>query len=249
MRKWPLAAGAAVGAGAWSIYNAISPTGQGFGKSFVGTPGKGRLMALTFDDGPNTAWTPKLLEVLDKHGVKATFFSIGHYAREQPSLLKEVADAGHAIGNHTYTHVTMPLHTDETIRRQLRDTTQAIEDAGVEMAKVNGHRLMRPPYGRRRPGTLRVLWEEGYVPIIWSVTLWDWNKGVTTEKIMRKVEKQARGGGHVILLHDGCNLAMGWDRSHSVRSADLILQQWKEQEGYEFVTIPEMIERSGFSVP
>jgi peptidoglycan/xylan/chitin deacetylase (PgdA/CDA1 family) len=105
---------------------------------------------------------------------------------------------------------------------------------------------MRPPYGRRRPGTLRVLWEEGYVPIIWSVTLWDWNKGVTTEKIMRKAERQIKGGD-VILLHDGCNVAMGWDRSHSVQSAELILRQWKEQEGYEFVTIPEMIERSGFS--
>ena len=87
-------------------------------------------MALTFDDGPNTAWTPALLEVLAKHGVKATFFTIGHYAREQPSLLREVAAAGHAIGNHTYTHVTMPLHTDETIRRELRMTTQAIEEAG-----------------------------------------------------------------------------------------------------------------------
>ena len=176
MRTWPLALGAAAGAAGWGIYNAISPKGQGFGKSFVGTPGQGKLMALTFDDGPNTAWTPQLLEVLDKHGVKATFFSIGHYAREQPSLLREVAAAGHAIGNHTYTHVTMPLHTDETIRRELRDTTRAIEEAGVEMARVNGRRLMRPPYGRRRPGTLRVLWEEGYVPILWSVTLWDWRR-------------------------------------------------------------------------
>jgi peptidoglycan/xylan/chitin deacetylase (PgdA/CDA1 family) len=248
MRKWPLAAGAAAGAAGWSVYNAISPTGQGFGRSFVGTPKQGKLMALTFDDGPNVAWTPHLLDVLDKHEVKATFFSIGHYAREQPTLLKEVADRGHAIGNHTYTHVTMPLHTDDTIRRELRDTTRAIEEAGVEMAKVNGRRLMRPPYGRRRPGTLRVLWEEGYIPILWSVTLWDWEKKVSTERIMRRVEKQAKGGGHVILLHDGCDVAMGWDRSHSVAAADLILQQWKEQEGYEFVTVPEMIERSGFQV-
>ena len=60
------------------------------------------------------------------------------------------------------------------------------------MAQVNGRRLMRPPYGRRRPGTVRVLWEEGYIPILWSVTLWDWNKGVTTEKIMRKAEADPR---------------------------------------------------------
>jgi hypothetical protein len=66
---------------------------------------------------------------------------------------------------------------------------------------------------------------------------------------MHKAEKHARGGGHLILLHDGCDVAMGWDRSHSVAATELILQQWKEQEGHEFVTIPEMIERSGFQVP
>ena len=119
-----------------------------------------------------------------------------------------MAAAGHAIGNHTFHTYSMPLHTDETIRRELRMTTEAIEDAGVEMAKVQGKRLMRPPYGRRRPGTLRVLREEGYVPVIWSVTLWDWSKRVTTEKIMRKAEKQIQGGD-VILLHDGCNESHG----------------------------------------
>jgi peptidoglycan/xylan/chitin deacetylase (PgdA/CDA1 family) len=242
------AAAAAVGGAGVAVYNAISPKAQLFGRTFVGTPGEGRLMALTFDDGPNTAWTPQLMELLDRYGVKATFFSIGKYAQQEPSLLREVAAAGHAIGNHTFTHVTMPLHTDDTIRDELRAATAAIEDAGVEMAVVQGKRLMRPPYGRRRPGTLRVLRQEGYVPILWSVTLWDWNKSVTTEKIMRKAERQI-SGGDVILLHDGCDVAMGWDRSHSIHAAELILKQWKDQEGYEFVTVPEMIERTGFVVP
>ena len=246
MTKWAFAAGALAGGAGWFVYNGILPKTQGFGKTFVGTPGQGKLLALTYDDGPNTAWTPALLELLDKHGVKATFFSIGGFARQQPELLREVAAAGHSIGNHTYHHVTMPLHTDETIRHELRQTTEAIEDAGVEMARVNGRRLMRPPYGRRRPGTLRVLWEEGYVPILWSVTLWDWNKGVTTEKIMRKAEKQIKGGD-VILLHDGCNEGMGWDRSHSIESTRLILEQW-QAEGYRFVSIPQMIEETGFQV-
>jgi peptidoglycan/xylan/chitin deacetylase (PgdA/CDA1 family) len=142
----------------------------------------------------------------------------------------------------------MPFHSDAAIREELRKTTAAIEDAGVEMAQVEGRRLMRPPYGRRRPGTLRVLREEGYIPITWSVTLWDWSKRVTTEKIMRKAERQIRGGD-VILLHDGSNVAMGFDRSHSVEATDLILTRWKEREGYEFVTIPEMIERTGFVYP
>ena len=83
------------------------------------------------------------------------------------------------------------------------------------MAQVNRRRLMRPPYGRRRPGTVRVLWDEGYIPILWSVTLWDWEKKVTTERIMRRAEKQAPRRRRRA-LHDGCDVAMGWDRSHSV---------------------------------
>ena len=164
VKKWPVAAGGALaGAAGWAFYNGQTPKAQGFGTTFIGTPGEGRLMALTYDDGPNTAWTPQLLELLAKHDVKATFFTIGKYAEQEPALLREVAAAGHAIGNHTYSHVSMPLHTDETIRRELRMTTEAIEAAGVEMALAQGKRLMRPPYGRRRPGTMRVLQEEGYV--------------------------------------------------------------------------------------
>jgi peptidoglycan-N-acetylglucosamine deacetylase len=246
--KWPLAAGALAAGAGWVIYNGQAPKPQAFGKTFIGTPGRGRLLALTYDDGPNTAWTPQLLELLARFDVKATFFSIGKFAREQPGLLREVAAAGHAIGNHTYSHIAMAFHSDRTVRRELRLATEAIEDAGVEMARVDGRRLMRPPWGRRRPGTLRVLREEGYVPVIWSVTLWDWSKGVTTEKIMRKAERQI-SGGDVILLHDGCNVAMGWDRSHSVHATELILTQWKKQQGFEFVTIPEMIERTGFELP
>jgi peptidoglycan/xylan/chitin deacetylase (PgdA/CDA1 family) len=249
VKKWPLAAGGALaGAAGWAFYNGQTPKAQGFGPTFIGTPGEGKLMALTYDDGPNTAWTPRLLELLAKHDVQATFFTIGRYAEQEPALLREVAAAGHAIGNHTYSHVSMPFHTDETIRRELRMTTEAIEAAGVELALAQGKRLMRPPYGRRRPGTMRVLKEEGYVGITWSVTLWDWSKRVTTEKIMHKAEHQIQGGD-VILMHDGSDVAMGSDRHCSVEATEQILARWKDQEGYEFVTVPEMIEATGFHAP
>jgi peptidoglycan/xylan/chitin deacetylase (PgdA/CDA1 family) len=248
MKRWRfVSAGVLAGAG-FVYYNGQAPKPQLFGKAFVGTPGRGRLLALTYDDGPNTAWTPALMDVLERHGVKATFFSIGHYAEEQPALLREVAAAGHAIGNHTYSHISMPLHTDAKVRDEVHRTTEAIESAGVEMARVQGRRLMRPPYGRRRPGTLRVLREEGYIPVNWSVTLWDWNKGVTVDKIMGKAKRQI-AGGDVILLHDGCNVRMGFDRSQSVLATDRILSRWKDHEGYEFVTVPELIERTGFVYP
>ena len=186
--------------------------------------------------------------MLAKHDVKATFFTIGEYAEQQPALLREVAAAGHAIGNHTYSHVSMPLHTDETIRRELRMTTEAIEDAGVEMAQGAGQAADAPAVRAPPAGHAARAARGGLRAVIWSVTLWDWSKRVTTEKIMRKAERQIKGGD-VILLHDGCNEAMGWDRSHSVEATELILTQWKQQQGNEFVTVPEMIEATGFEVP
>ena len=93
---------------------------------------------------------------------------------------------------------------------------------------------MRPPYGRRRPGTLRVLREEGYMPIVWSVTLWDWSKGVTTEKIMRKAEKQIKGGD-VILLHDGCNEGHGLGPQPLGRGDRPDPRAVEAAEGIEFV--------------
>ena len=113
--------------------------------AFVGTHGAGSLLALTFDDGPHPTWTPRLLDVLDRHQVEATFFVIGANARRHPDVLREIASRGHAVGNHTDTHLRMPLHGARTIRDELCRTTDAIEAVGVEPASAGGHRLMRPP--------------------------------------------------------------------------------------------------------
>ena len=241
MRTWPLIAAAGGAAAGWAAYQGQAATAQGFGRTFVGTPGRGHLMALTFDDGPNPAWTPALLDVLARHDARATFFLIGRFARQEPALVREIVAAGHAIGNHTFSHPTMPAHRDATIRRELHLTSAAIEDAGVELSRAGGHRLMRPPYGRRRPGTLRVLREEGYIPVFWSMTLWDWKAKATADRIVDSVERRGRGGD-VLLLHDGSDDALGADRRHSVEAADRILGRWQGERGFRFVTIPEMIE-------
>ena len=109
-----------------------------------------RQVALTFDDGPDPAHTPALLDALDALGVKATFFLVGAGVDANPALCRRIVDAGHEIGNHTYSHRYLPLSRSRSVARELLATDRAIADvAGVVPA------LARPPYGGRTPWTVR----------------------------------------------------------------------------------------------
>ncbi len=216
-------------------YNTMSPTSQLYGRTFIGLPRGSRLMALTYDDGPNDPYTWRMLEVLERHGVKATFFLIGQFVQQKPEIARAVVTAGHAIGNHTWDHPNLILRSTSEMRRQLERAQKAIFDAtGVEP------KLFRPPFGGRRPASLRTVRAFGLKPILWNVTCYDWN-AKSAEQIVAHAERQIRGGD-VILLHDGGYLCMGADRSRSVEASHHILTRYKS-EGFEFVTIPQMMER------
>lgn len=231
-------AGTAVGAALVAVgYQSMAPTGQWYGRTFIGLPGGTKQLALTFDDGPNDLHTLKLLEVLAGHSVHATFFLIGRYVRERPDLVREIASAGHAIGNHTFTHPLLTFQSESEIRRELLDCRAALLDAIGEHSK-----LFRPPFGGRRPAVLRIARELGLEPVMWKVTGYDWN-APPAARIEAKVAKQVRGGD-VILLHDGGHKQMGADRSQTVIATDHLIARYKS-EGYEFVTIPEMMKEVG----
>jgi len=224
-----VSAAAAAAAG----YQSLAPNGQWYGRTFTGLPRGSRQIALTYDDGPNDAHTLRLLAVLARHGVPATFFLIGRYARQRPELAREVVSAGHVVGNHTFTHPLLTLRSKVEIRHELVECRSALQDA------VGGtSNLFRPPFGGRRPAVLRVARELGLAPVMWSVTGYDWN-APPAEIIERKVTRQIRGGD-VILLHDGGHLALGADRSQTVIATDRLIARYKA-EGYEFVTVPEMM--------
>ena len=224
--------GAAVAAVAVG-YQSMAPTGQLYGQTFTGlTPGTTKI-ALTYDDGPNDPHTPQLLEVLAKHSVKATFFLIGRYVQQRPDIAREILKAGHAVGNHTFRHPLLTFMSEAEIRKELSGCSQAIADAVGQKP-----RLFRPPFGGRRPAVLRIARELGLQPVMWSVTGYDWS-APPAETIEAKVAKQIRGGD-VVLLHDGGHKAMGADRSQTVIATDRLIARYKA-EGYEFVTIPEMI--------
>lgn len=235
-----LGAGAVVAAACAAGYQSMAPTGQWYGRTFTGLPRGSKQLALTYDDGPNDPHTFRLLEVLAKHDVKATFFLIGDFVEQRPDIVREVVKAGHVIGNHTYTHPNLIFESKGETRSQLERCTRAIEDAVGQTP-----RLFRPPFGGRRPGTLGTVRSIGLEPVLWNVTSYDWRIPPAME-IVRTCVRQMRGGD-VILMHDGSHHGIGGDRAQTVIATDMLLEHFQTKR-YEFVTIPQMMKQTAASV-
>jgi peptidoglycan/xylan/chitin deacetylase (PgdA/CDA1 family) len=229
-----LAAAAGIAAAATAGYQSMAPTGQWFGRAFAGLPASTRQLALTYDDGPNDPYTLRLLEVLARHDVRATFFLIGRYIRQRPDIARELVNAGHAIGNHTFTHPLLIFRSAAEVRREIADCEAAL--AGIRPA---AHPLLfRPPFGGRRPEVFRIARELGLQPVMWTITGYDW-KAPSAEYIEQKLAPKVRGG-EVILLHDGGHKNFGADRSLTVEATAKFIHRY-QSEGHKFVTIPEMM--------
>ena len=198
-----------------------------------------RQIALTFDDGPNDPDTLKLLEILDQHGVKATFFMVGQHVIARPKIAEAVARAGHVIGNHTFNHKNLIFCSPAQVREELEACERALTDAVGEHS-----RLFRPPHGGRRPGVLRVVRKAGLVPVLWSVTGFDWN-GDPASEVEANVVRQVHGD-EIILLHDGDHLQVSSDRSQTLVATSNLIERYRDQ-GFEFVTVPEMMQKTGLS--
>lgn len=200
-----------------------------------------KLLALTFDDGPDPTWTPKILHVLEKARVPATFFVIGENALEHPGLLNRIIADGGEIGNHTYTHPNLALATPTETRLQLNATQRMVEAwTGRSM------RLFRAPYfGDAEPTTTDELGpaleaqQAGYTVVGLHVDPNDWQTPGTAA-IIRQIVEQVHGAtpdksANVILLHDG-----GGDRSQTVAALPTIIATLKAQ-GYQFVPVSQLV--------
>jgi peptidoglycan/xylan/chitin deacetylase (PgdA/CDA1 family) len=170
--------------------------------------------------------------VLAKHNVQATFFMIGRYVQQRPDIARAVAEAGHVVGNHTFTHPLLIFKSEAQTRTELLDCRSALQDAIGEHSK-----LFRPPFGGRRPATLRIARELGLQTVMWNVTGYDWN-APSAAVIEKKVARQMRGGD-VILLHDGGHRALGAERAQTVVATDNLIRRYRDQ-GYGFVTVKKM---------
>ena len=223
-------AAAVAGTVAWG---AVAPSSQLFGPTMRRTA-SAQQIALTFDDGPNPVVTPQLLDLLDRHSVRATFFVIGKFVRACPNLVKEISARGHTVGNHTETHANLFLQSSTVIRDELAGCQEAIS------AAVRGEppRWMRPPYGYRNPLLDGEARRAGLQVAMWSKICRDWKTQPPGRLIERlaSVARTDRPSGDIVLLHDGDHRALGADRQHVVRALEHWLPRWRDA-GMEFVTM------------
>lgn len=234
MNPWPIAMISATAVAGITAWGAVAPSSELFGPTIRHTNSPKKI-ALTFDDGPNPRVTPKLLELFDRHSVRATFFVIGKFARACPDLVREIPARGHLLGNHTETHGNLFLKSRVGIRDELARCQNAVSSA----THADPPLWMRPPFGYRNPlldAEVRRAGMRGVV--MWSRMCWDW-KPQPPERLTQRVARVGRGDrtqGDIVLLHDGDHRSLNGDRSHVVAALEHWLPRWRDV-GIEFVTI------------
>lgn len=236
-----------LGLAGFGLYEtAENPANQIFGSTLVSGPQNQKIVALTYDDGPNPPYTARILDVLEKEHVHATFFLVGRAVAAYPSLVRREVRDGDAVGNHTWSHAHLILMDSAQVRDSLRRTDQAIyRAAGVHTT------IMRPPFGARDWLVLDQVHDLGYTPVMWSVPLpRDW-EDPPPQTIAARVLRYVRDGS-IIVLHDGnrgllCGPAhlpaTTCDRSNDIEATRTIVETLK-REGYRFVTVPELLARN-----
>jgi len=218
------AAGLGLAAGGCA-YAAMWPASQLFGPTLI-APNRPGELALTFDDGPNPAWTPKLLEILASHSVRVTFFLLGSRAQAEPELVRQIAAAGHLIGNHSWSHPNLALASASRIEEELSRASQTLEQITGTLV-----RFFRPPFGARRPAVLRIARGLGMTPVLWNAMTSDWedpSADAITGRLIRTIDKLARRGRAAnIVLHDGGHLTSDADRGPSIAATNKLITNYK----------------------
>lgn len=232
-RKWGLVAGASTAALAGvTAYGAVGPSSQLFGPYRSRGDKHSKSIALTFDDGPSES-TPKLLDYLEREQVPATFFQCGMNVARLPRIAREVAERGHQIGNHTYSHPLLAMKRPAFINREFSEAQSIIEDeTGMKPA------ILRPPFGVRWLGMRPVQKRLGLLGIGWTVIGYDW--AWPADRIASHVLGGASAGG-VIVLHDGRETRSRPDISATLAAVQAIVPVLKDR-GYQFGTIQRVLQ-------
>ncbi|WP_419726774.1 polysaccharide deacetylase family protein [Terrisporobacter petrolearius] len=192
-----------------------------------------KLIALTFDDGPDEDFTPQILDILKKYNVKATFYVIGQKVQYNKKIIKRQHEEGHEIGNHTYTHINVSKNGYNKIKKEIGDTQSAVKSVTGVYPKT-----FRPPYRAISKDMCDIIKEKDMNIVLWSyVDARDWESpGVCS--IVKSIESGIQNGC-IILLHDYNKIRA--PKSQTIEALDIIIPNLLEK-GYKFVTISELIE-------
>jgi peptidoglycan-N-acetylglucosamine deacetylase len=220
-----------LGAAGLMVYAVRSRSSTFLGPSVYRGDRRRHAVALTFDDGPSEV-TPDILDILCRHGARATFFQIGANVERLPEISREVARSGHEIGNHSHTHPLFCFRSPQFIEDDFARAQQAI-------ARITGcvPRLMRAPYGARWPGFRRMQQRLHLLGVMWTVIGYDWR--LQAGAVVRRVLRATANGG-IICLHDGRELDCRPDRRATVEAVRILVPALRER-GYELETVSQIL--------
>ena len=194
---------------------------------WIGNPSD-KVVYLTFDEGYENGYTPKILDILKSNNVSAAFFVTGHYLKSQPDLVKRMVNEGHIVGNHTDSHPSMPDISDDQIKKEL----QIVEKEYQAITGLKGMTYLRPPMGEYSERTLALTNELGYHNIFWSIALVDWVP-------MPNGSEQAYQGV-MGRLHNGALILLHAISKDDTEALDKIIKDVKAQ-GYTFKTLDDLV--------
>jgi polysaccharide deacetylase family sporulation protein PdaB len=224
-------------AGCFFTLTAVLPDNGFYGPVYTEVKTTQKIVALTFDDGPNPPYTGEILDILKEYKVPATFFIIGKNAEKHPELVRRIFAEGHEIGNHTYNHIDLLKANQQTIIEEIDRTNNVIRTITGQAPRV-----VRPPHGFRDSVVMEVMAERKLKVVEWSVASRDWtNPGadVIASRTLGKVKS-----GSVILLHDGDGVEARASRAQTVEATRVIIRELLAQ-GYRFVTVNEILAKTG----
>lgn len=213
-----------------AVHGAFHRNSPLFGPALGRIAGDRKVVALTFDDGPNPDATPLILDTLAEKGVRATFFVLGSHAERWPELVRRMAQEGHQLGNHGYFHRKLQFKSPFYVSRDIRLGIRAIKRAGAPAP-----RYFRAPHGFRSPWTTPIALSYGERTVGWSLGVWDSDRPGVDEIVRRTLEGVSPGS--IVLLHDGDGYNPDGDRMQTAAALPHIIDRLKDQ-GYGFATLP-----------
>jgi peptidoglycan-N-acetylglucosamine deacetylase len=220
-----LAAAGLAAHGAWHRNSFV------FGPVITHLPGDEPVVSITFDDGPNPQATPRILDVLRRAGVSATFFVLGRHVERWPELVRRMAVEGHQLGNHGYFHRKLHRRTPAYVRDDItRGTEMIVRASGVRP------RHFRAPHGFRSPWVTPIAASLGQRTVGWSLGVWDSAMPGAEAIAMRSIE--GMHAGSILLLHDGDGYDPLGDRSQTAEALPRIIEGLRGR-GFRFTTLPE----------